>query len=193
MGPDGTVYVAHDRTVVAVADRGASSSTRWTYRAKDIIEVSLAVGSDGTVIVGTNNDDELGLTPSGKLRWRFDKGDWSYSSPVVRDGIAYFGDHLGYLDVVDARTGKQIQRDLGIPKAKGLNSNGTGVWTAPLVDGAGNVYFGTAAGHVYGFDAKGNRLWDLDAGAVVASYPALTADGTLVIGTSDGTLYAIKS
>lgn len=193
VGPDGTVYAAHDRTVVAVADHGASATTRWTYRAKDTVEVSLAVGSDGTVIVGTNNDDELGLTPRGKLRWRFDKGDWSYSSPVVRDGTAYFGDHLGYLDVVDARSGKKIHRDLGIPTAKGQTSNGTGVWTAPLVDAAGNVYFGTAAGHVYGFDANGNRMWDLDAGALVASYPALTADGTLVIGASDGILYAIKS
>lgn len=196
VAPDGTVYVAHDRTVVAVADLGDRARVRWTYRARDTVEVSPAVAADGTVVVGTNGDDELGLTPQGRVRWRFAKGDWSYSSPVVRDGLAYFGDHLGYLDVVDARTGRQVHRDLGIPKARGRTSSGTGVWTAPLVDGGGNVYFGTAAGHVYGFDANGNRRWDLDvgslAGTVVASYPALTADGTLVIGATDGTLYALK-
>ncbi len=192
VGPDGTVYAASDRTAVAVADHGDTASVRWRYRARDTIEVSLAVARDGTVIVGTNGDDEIGLTPQGKVRWRFDKGDWSYSSPVVREGKAYFGDHLGYLDVVDARTGEQLHRELGIAKAKGTTSNGTGVWTSAAVDAAGSTFFGTAAGHVYGFDANGNRMWDLDAGSVVASYPALTADGTLVIGATDGTVYALK-
>lgn len=192
VAPDGSVLVTSDRTVVALVDRGSSAAVRWRYRARDTIEVSPAVGADGTVIVGTNGDDELGLRPDGTVRWRFDKGDWSYSSPVVRDGRAYFGDHLGYLDVVDVRNGHAIHRDLGIPKAKGTSSAGTGVWTAPLVDAAGDVYFGTAAGHVYGFGPAGQRLWDLDTGAVVASYPALTADGTLVVGSSDGTVYGLR-
>lgn len=192
VAPDGTVLVASGRTVVALVDRGSSATVRWRYRARDTVEVSLGVGDDGTVVVGTNNDDEIGLRPGGSVRWRFHKGDWSYSSPVVRDGRAYFGDHLGYLDVVDARTGRQLQRDLGIPRAQGTTSDGTGVWTAPLVDAAGSVFFGTAAGHVYGFGADGRRLWDLDTGAVVASYPALTADGTLVIGSSSGTVYALR-
>ncbi|MFN2523569.1 MAG: PQQ-binding-like beta-propeller repeat protein, partial [Mycobacteriales bacterium] len=192
VAPDGTVLVASDRTVTALADRGRSASVRWRYRARDTIEVSLAVGDEGTVVVGTNGDDEIGLRPDGSVRWRFEKGDWSYSSPVVRDGRAYFGDHLGYLDVVDVGTGRELHRDLGIPKERGTTSSGTGVWTAPLVDSAGNVFFGTAAGHVYGFGADGRRLWDLDTGAVVASYPALTADGTLVIGSTNGTVYGLR-
>ena len=192
VGPDGSVYAASDRTVVSLVDHRRSATVRWRYSARDKVEVSLAVGPDGTVILGTNGDDEIGLRPNGRVRWRFNKGDWSYSSPVVRGDAAYFGDHLGYLDVVDIRTGRARHRDLGIAKAAGTTSAGTGVWTAPVVDQDGNVFFGTAAGHVYGFGSDGQRLWDLDAGAVVASYPALTSDGLLVVGASDGSLYALR-
>ncbi len=190
VGPEGNVYVAHDRTVVAVRDEGTSARVAWEFQTKDLIEVSIAAGADGTVVVGTNDDDTYGLAADGTVRWRYDRGDWTYSSAVVTRDRAYFGDHLGYLDVVDLATGARVRRDLGIPSAQGRSSVGTGVWTAPLVDVDGRTYFGTAAGHVYGFDDSGSPLFDVDVGGVVASYPALTADGTLLIGSTNGTLYA---
>ncbi|MFN2507021.1 MAG: PQQ-binding-like beta-propeller repeat protein [Acidimicrobiales bacterium] len=54
----------------------------------------------------------------------------------------------------------------------------------------GDVYFGTVVGHVYGFGPDGRRLFDFDTGATVDSYPALGGDGTLYIGSANGTLYA---
>lgn len=190
VGADGTVYAASGMRLVAVADRGTSARIRWSFRTPSLIEVSPAVGADDTVVIGSNDRDEYGLGPDGQVRWRYDRGDWTYSSAVVRDGLAYFGDHLGHVDVVDARTGQERHRLLGIPKEQGTSSAGTGIWTAPLVDAGGNVYAGSAAGHVYGFAADGTRLWDADVGGIVASYPALTADGTLLIGSTTGVLHA---
>ncbi len=187
---DGTVYAAAGNRLVAVADLGNKAEVRWSFRTPSLIEVSPAVGADGTVVIGSNDRDEYGVGPDGRVRWRYDRGDWTYSSAVVRDGLAYFGDHLGHVDVVDARTGEERARLLGIPKARGTTSAGTGIWTAPLVDARGNVYAGSAAGHVYGFAPDGRRLWDADVGGIVASYPALTADGTLVVGSTTGLLYA---
>jgi hypothetical protein len=35
-------------------------------------------------------------------------------------------------------------------------------------------------------------LFDVDLGAPIDSYPALTGDGTLIVGATDGTLAAIS-
>lgn len=40
-------------------------------------------------------------------------------------------------------------------------------------------------------DRTGRLLWQIETGATVDSYPALTGDGALVVGVSDGRLLAI--
>jgi hypothetical protein len=65
------------------------------------------------------------------------------------------------------------------------------VWTAPLVDGSHRTYLGARHGHIHGFAPDGHQLFDLDVGATVDSYPALTADGALIVGVTDGRLLAI--
>ena len=190
ISPDGAVITTVDAEVVAVIDTGDNAVVKWRWRAPATIEVSPGVGPDGTVVVGPNDDYEYGIAGNGVLKWRWRKGDWSYSSAVVTvDGLAYFGDHLGFLDVIEASSGREIQRLATIPKSE-PHPGGVGVWTAPAVDGQGNVYFGTVVGHVYGFGADGHRLFDVDTAATVDSYPALGSDGTLYIGAADGMLYA---
>ncbi len=191
IGPDGSVVTTVDDQVVAVTDAGTRGVVRWRWRAPAIIEVSPAIAPDGTVVVGPNDDYAYGIGADGMQRWRWRKGDWSYSSAAVTpDGVAYFGDHLGFLNVVEASTGTLIRRLATIPKTE-PHPGGVGVWTAPAVDARGNVYFGTVVGHVYGFGPDGRRLFDLDTGATVDSYPALGADGTLFVGSANGRFYAL--
>jgi len=191
IAPDGTVVTTVDDEVVAVTDTGSHGVVRWRWRAPATIEVSAAVAPDGTVVVGPNDEFAYGLNADGSLRWRWRKGDWSYSSAAVTpDGRAYFGDHLGFLDVVEAATGAVVRRMATIPKSE-PHPGGVGIWTAPAVDSKGNVYFGTVVGHVYGFGPDGTQLFDLATGAAVDSYPALGPDGTLYIGSANGSLYAL--
>jgi len=191
IAPDATVVTTVDDEVVAVVDEGARGVVRWRWQAPATIEVSPAVAPDGTVVVGPNDDFAYGISAGGTLRWRWRKGDWSYSSAAVTpDGKAYFGDHLGFLDVLDASTGVLVRRLATIPKSE-PHPGGVGIWTSPAVDAQGDVYFGTVVGHIYGFGPDGRRLFDLDTGATVDSYPALGPDGTLYIGSANGRLYAI--
>ena len=44
--------------------------------------------------------------------------------------------------------------------------------------------------HIFDPANNGALLWQLELGATVDSYPALTADGTLVVGVTDGRLLA---
>jgi outer membrane protein assembly factor BamB len=176
--------------LVAVLDRGRRGVQRWRFSAQRIIETTPAVSGDGLVVVGTNDRFEYGVGADGKERWRTPRDSFTYSPAAVsRAGVAYYGDHRGALNVVEAKSGKVLARDVGRARTKAQGD--VGVWTAPAVDEAGDVYFGTSVGHVYGFSGKGVRLFDIDTGATVDSYPALGADGTLYIGSESGELYAI--
>lgn len=189
LAADGTIYGTADDQLVAVTDQGSSGTVKWKFKAGAAIEVSPSVAPDGTIVLGTNDPYEYGISPTGTVKWRYTRTVFSYSTPAATpDGLAYFGDNNGYVDVVRAADGETIGRYNGTAKA--VSNVGIGVWTAPLVDAHHDMYFGTAAGHVFGYAYDGTKLFDLATGATVDSYPALTANGTLLIGSDNGTLYA---
>lgn len=183
LGPDGTIYTTVGRDLVAVHDRGRSAAVRWRFAAGADIEVSPAVAADGTVVHGTNDAFQYGISPAGRERWRFRRDVWTYSSPLTTaDGRVRFGDHRGRLITLDARTGRVAQI---------LQGHGQ-VWTRPAIDRAGNVFFGAHGGEIFGFDRSGKRIVHVTTGGSVDSYPVVGPDGTLYIGSEDGRLYAIR-
>lgn len=182
-----TAYQSVLSGVVAVRD----GAVVWHWRVpSEIVEVSPAVAPSGTVVIGTNDDYQYGLDPAdGSVLWRYRRDVYTYSSPgVTADGIAYFGDHANRIVGLDADSGTVLFRHQGSTVDDG--PGGIGIWTAVLVDADHTVYAGTRQGLIYAVDRDGDRLWTHDAGATVDSYPALTADGALVIGTTDGKLLA---
>ena len=182
VGPDGSVYTTNGDSLVAVRD----GMELWRYASDSESEVSPAVAPGGTIVFGSNDQYEYGVSPAGKLRWRYRIDTRTYSSPVVTaDGLAYFGDNHGVLSTLDAKSGALVSRVAGLERPPGI-------WTAPAVDARHDVYFGSS-NHIFGFDQEGKRLFDIETGGTVDSYPALAADGTLLIGSEDGFLYAIGS
>lgn len=182
VGLDGSIYETIGNRIVALRDQPGRAEVLWHFDIASGTEVSPAVGRNDVVVFGTNDSFEYGLDSTGALLWRYPRNSLSYSSPAVTDsGLAYFGDHNGFMNVLDSESGCLVAR----------YQSGGEVWTAPAIDAAGRVYFGTKSGHILGFAFDGQKLFDIDSGAIVAGYPALTADGTLLIGSSSGTLYAI--
>lgn len=187
-GPDGTVYATAGPDLVAVD--GSGGQVRWRFRTGELIEVSPSVAPDGTVVVASNDPFTYGVGPDGMERWRHRRGALSYSSPsTTATGLVFAGDHKGGVAILDSATGIRRGRLQGQRPAP--QSRSVGVWTSPVVDGAHRSYFGTRDGHVLGFAPDGVALFDLEVGATVDSYPALTADGALIVGVSDGRLLAI--
>ncbi len=187
IGRDGTVYTAADDDLVAVRD----GRVAWRVRTRGLVEVSPAVASDGTVTVGSNDHHQYGVSPAGRVRWRYDLGDLTYSSAAVTpDGLIYVGDHRGLVSALDARTGALRYRVLG--QGRTADQKSVGVWTRPVVDGHHDVYFGTRPGHLHGFGPTGERLFDVDLGATVDSYPLLTSRGLLIVGSESGVLTALR-
>jgi outer membrane protein assembly factor BamB len=182
VAPDGEVVTTADNQLVVVRDQGTRGTVAWHRTFKGAVEVSAAVGADGTVAVGTNDPYEYAFTPSGGLKWRVLRSTQSYSSPSVSpDGNTYFGGNTGHLQVVRTSTGREVSTDKGRQ----------GLWAAQVVDAHGDVYFGTQGAHVYGYSPSGHLLFDLPVSGPIDSYPAMTASGVLIFGDEKGTLYAI--
>lgn len=192
VGPDGTIATSVDNEVVTVLDHGDRAAVKWRYDTGFLVEVSPAVASDGTIVIGTNGHTEIALNADGTERWQYQRDSQSYSSSAITaEGVAWFGDHRGYLNGVRIADGHLVRRVRGLGFRPG-HSSSIGVWTSPVIDRHDNVYFGTRPGHIYGFSMDGRRLFDIDAHNTVDSYPALTADGTLLIGATNGMLYAVR-
>ncbi len=181
VGDDGTIYATAGNRIVALRDHGDSGEIVQHKEIASGTEVSPAVSREGIAIFGTNDTFEYGVDRDGLL-WRFPRNSLTYSSPAVTaGGLAYFGDHNGYMNVVDVHGGCLVARYQG----------GGEIWTSPAIDARGDVYFGTKSGHILGFAFDGTKLLDIDTHRTVDSYPAITADGTLLIGSENGLLYAI--
>ncbi len=177
---DGTIYETAGNALFALTPEGR---VRWKVDTPSSVEVSPAVASGGVVVFGSNDEREYGVDPNGHVRWRVAIGNFTYSSPLTLAGHrVIFGNHSGQMTMLGSDTGHLISRDQGQGQ----------IWTAAAVDDRGDAYFASRTGQIFGFDAGGRRLFDLNAGGTFDSYPALAADGTLLVGADAGTLYAIR-
>jgi hypothetical protein len=96
--------------------------------------------------------------------------------------LAYVGDHSGTVHVFRVSDGSE---------AATYRHSAAQIWTSTVVDASYHLYYGTQAGHIIGLDPAGAALFDVDVGAPVDCYPALTADANLIIGDRNGTLISL--
>lgn len=177
---DGTIYETAGDALFALTPAGR---LLWTVRAPAPIEVSPAIADHGIVVFGSNDRHQYGVDATGRERWHVPIGNFTYSSPLALSGHrVIFGNHSGQMTVLDSDSGRRLARD----QAQGQ------LWTSAAVDSRGDAYFASRTGQIFGFDAAGRRLFDLHAGSTFDSYPALAPDGTLLVGSDSGTLYALR-
>lgn len=205
---DGTVYVASMNDNLYAIQPPADSETEgrisWTFRFGDFpgempavtatvpppgadgvgSGATPTVGPDGTIYIGADNSNMYAVAPDGHLKWMFEAerevaGIWS-SAALSEDGTRlYFGANKGGVYALDA-------------------NNGNLVWQYPIVasvynsltlDVNGVLYTGSTAGHLIAINSKtGEKVWDYTNPDTVAVWtaPALTRDGTILIGDTRG-------
>jgi outer membrane protein assembly factor BamB len=186
---DGVIETTVDHRLVAVSDDGTAARELWQYAVPRAVEVSPAVGSSGITVLGTDDGFEYGISPAGRKLWTHPTHTKSFSSPAVTaNGVTYYGDNFGALRIASAASGAVLRTLNAHP---GDDKAADNIWTSPLIDSAGDVYYGTNGGRIYGYSATGKQLFAIATGATVASYPAMSARGDLLIGTANGYLYAI--
>lgn len=110
---DGTVYIGCSSAFAKVsAIDGYTGQVKWTFPVLGLVR-SLALGADGTVYFGSQNDDTLfALNPNGTVRWRKDFGTdlngqaLGIAPPMIGDdGTVYAEDTNGTVYAFDGGSG----------------------------------------------------------------------------------------
>jgi outer membrane protein assembly factor BamB len=119
-----------------------------------------------------------------------DEWDFFVSSPVIDNGIIYFGTGSGYFYALDAATGKQQWK---------FKTNGI-IHSSPAI-AFNNVYFGSWDTYLYALNKNtGKEVWKFKTGIDTVIYnqtgmqgsPAIS-DNTLYFGCRDSHLYALNA
>lgn len=176
--------------------------------ARDSVPPVVLVGSDD------GNLYAYDASEGGDPLWSFPTGDKVWSTPVVRDGIVYFGSHdknVYALHVGDGtekwryRTGGAVAgrpllfRELLVVgsfdrKLYGIDADsGTLRWTlkggnwfwAGAVANESTIFAPNMDGNIYAVDGEGNLLWKYDLGSAIVSRPALVS-GALAVAAKNG-------
>ncbi|ANU17899.1 hypothetical protein BBI11_13035 [Planococcus maritimus] len=189
LGNDGTLYVlsgsGRQEQLTAL---DANGKLKWAYKlAHDVSNSIPVVSKDGTIYV-TARGAIYAIDPVGKLKWKKELPNTVGNSvpSVDEDGVIYFA----YDNQLMA-----------------LNSDGTEKWkfdskyainanqiSRTVIDKNGVAYFtagDTENGVLYAVSDKGAKKWQMNLAGVAGNTPAINADGTIYVSTSQGKLYAI--
>ncbi len=187
---DGTIYFGSEDDRLYAIDR--TGALRWAYRTGGDVDSGPAIGDDGTIYFGSDDRYVYALDRNGELRFRTNV-DGYVRAPV---GLGLDGTILvpvlgrrARLAALDPTTGEE-RWSFGV---SGRFGNELGVGSSPLVDSAGDVYFGADDHYLYAIARDGGLRWVYETGANVVAPPILARDGLLVVGSDDHGLYAIRS
>jgi outer membrane protein assembly factor BamB len=176
-----TIYVGCQDDGLYAVD-AATGGKRWEIRAGGDIDSAPAVGSDGTIYVGSDDKKLYAINPGGGVRWAVITGGAIRSSPAIgADGTVYVGSGDGNLYAI-ARGGvvswtfRAADRILG----------------SPVVDSGGVVLIGSQDDRLYALSSDGKLAWSVLLDGDVDGTPALGADGTIYVGTDDRALHALR-
>lgn len=120
--------------------------------------------------------------PQGNVTALFSVNGEICTSPVLANGILYFGSSDHRLYAIDAATGSQLWNF----------ETGSWIYSSPAVV-KGTVYFGSNDGKLYALDARtGQKRWEFKTAYAVISSPAV-ADDKVYFGANDFSIYALKA
>ena len=158
----------------------------WRYQVmagtENALGSSPAVGPDGAIYVGSQDNYLYAVNPDGTLKWRFPTGGVVRSSPAIApDGTIYVGSFDNRLYAI---------KPDGTPKWSYVT--GSNVPSSPAIAADGTVYIGSSDEHIYALNPDSTLRWRYRTGRAVYSSPAIGADGTIYCGSYDNCLYALN-
>ena len=174
---DGTVYIGQTESdIVAINPNG---TIKWKYKTLNDIFSDPAIGDEGTIYCGSNDKHLYALNPDGTLKWKFKTGKEVGGAPsIAEDGTVYVaGTWDNYLYAL-------------------YPNNGSVKWKCNIIVSCANPSIGSddtiyvgGDEYLYAVYPDGTVKWSCFLGNerwVGASAPAISADGTIYVGTCIG-------
>ena len=115
---------------------GTGGTVLWEFETGDSVGSSPAIGSDGTVYVGSSDNKLYALSgKTGDKLWEFETGNVVWSSPAIGpDGTVYVGSWDKKLYAINGKTGYKLwEFDTRVF-----------VTSSPVIGSDGTVYVGSA-------------------------------------------------
>jgi outer membrane protein assembly factor BamB len=199
------------------------NDSAWQFGTMYGISSTPAVGSDGTVYIGSNDGSLYAVNPDGSPRWSFaTSGYIDNASPALgSNGAVYVGSSDGYLYAVDGAKGTldwKFQASSPITTSAAVGLDGTVYFHDDLnlfaVSPAGAMKWQVSVnGHSYAspvigpsgilyvgtptgmllVDGNGNTVATVATTSPIDACPAIDEDGTAYFGTGGGDVYGISS
>ncbi|MBO36121.1 MAG: hypothetical protein CMO64_08020 [Verrucomicrobiales bacterium] len=173
-----------DVVALVTADAAAAGTKLWEFETGLWVESSPAIGSDGTVYVGSGDKKLYAINgKNGDKLWEFETGSGWRSSPAIGSyGTVYVGSRDNKLYAINGKSGVKLWE---------FKTEGE-VRSSPAISSDGTVYVGSRDNKLYAINGNGVKLWDFETGSSVSSSPAISSDGTVYVGSRDNKLYAIN-
>ena len=175
-------------TSITVANLG---TLKWHYSSSKV-RSSPAIGPDGTVYFGADDDNFYAVDPQdGSLQWSFSTDDRILTPPTIgADGTVYFGSDDGNIYAVSAPTDASQS---GVQKWQYEDAGGQfSAHTSVAIAADGTLYFGSRDDHLYALDPEtGSVQWSYLTGGSVITAPAISPEGSIYFGSSSS-VYAIN-
>lgn len=181
-----------------------NGTVKWVFKADKGMESSPAIGSDGTIYIGSHENKLYAINPDGTEKWHFQVGTgpvfsesgtkefsaWKgiLSSPAIsNDGTIYFTSLSNKLFALAPDGTEKWNYNIGLS---------VDIWSSPAIGSDGTVYVGSHDnfnGRLYAINPDGAEKWSFQTEGDISSSPAIGKDGTIYIATGDKHLYALDS
>jgi len=219
---DGMAYIGNFYgTVRAISMR--NGTVAWKHQTPNG-KMAASPAVDGDQIVAHGMDGHVWVLDrsSGRLRWHYTVGSPVESSPIVRDGVDYFGSWNGNVYALDLRRhrvrwvyrggykitssaalaggtlfigdygGRLLALSARTGRLRWSVSVNGRIYGTPAVD-HGRVFVPSSDGNsLTAFSTRGRRLWSIHTGSYVYSSPAVWA-GRVFFGSYNGVFYCVSA
>ncbi len=186
---DGTVYIAG----YSKGGRGFYSlnpsltTTNWVFKQGEEFNATPAIGADGTIYVGSNNDFFYAINPDGTEKWSAEYGTWTASATAIGpDGTVYFSGETatgGVLIAFNPTDGTEKWRNV-LPVKAGQGG--------PAVAADGTIYLGGYEEKMIAYNPDGTEKWSYAAKGAIETVPAIDNNGNLYFGDKAGFFHVVN-